>query len=164
MPVITDSDVKMLQYRLTKGFVDVEKPFRGNNVQDPFPEGLQGQMADEWLKNGLNDGSSSDDKVKVQMKKVKVGDLKPIQQQIYFDKSIEGIAKFGAKSSQSFYQKTFFITSADGYIIDGHHRFLGACLINPNMTVGALTIDLPIEKLLPMTKAYGDAIGNQRNA
>jgi hypothetical protein len=32
------------------------------------------------------------------------------------------------------------------------------------MTVGALTIDLPIEKLLPMTKAYGDAIGNQRNA
>ncbi|MCK9574524.1 MAG: hypothetical protein WC979_01320 [Candidatus Pacearchaeota archaeon] len=165
MPVITDADVKMLQYRLSKGFVDVHAPFRGNNAsaEDAFPEGLQGKMADEWLKNGLNDGSASDDKIKVQMKKVKVGDLKPIQQQIYFDKSIEGIAKFGADKSAEFYKKTFFITSSDNYIIDGHHRFLGACIIDPNMIVGALQIDLPIEKLLPMTKAYGDAIGNARN-
>ncbi len=163
MPVITDKDVKMLQFRLKKGFIDINKPHPGNSVQDPFPEGLQGDMADTWLKNGLQDGETGDDKVSVKMKSMTVGDLKPIQQQIYFDKAVEGIAQFGADVSKKFYQATFFIASNDGYIIDGHHRFLGATLIDPKMKVKVLAIDLPIEKLLPMTKAYGDAIGKQGN-
>lgn len=163
MPVITDKDVKALQKRLQSGNIDINPPHPGNNVQDPFPEGLQGQMADEWLENGLKDGTIGDDKINVKMKSMTVGDLKPIQQQIYFDKAVEGIAQFGAEASKKFYQSTFFIASNDGYIIDGHHRFLGATLIDPKMKVKVLTIDLPIEKLLPMAKAYGDAIGNQRN-
>jgi len=163
MPVITDNDVKDLQTRLSNGYIDIRKPHAGNNVRDPFPEGLQGQMADAWLQDGLQDGQEKDDKVKVQMKTFKVGDLKPIQQQIYFDKAVEGISKFGADASKKFYQSTFFIASKDGYIIDGHHRFLGATLIDPNMKVKVLTIDLPIKELLPLTKAYGDAIGNERN-
>lgn len=163
MPVITDKDVKDLQTRLSNGHVDVRKPFKEDPRTDPFPEGLTGEMAEEWLKHGLEDGQEKDDKVKVQQKTFKVGELKPIQQQIYFDKAIEGIAKFGAASSQKFFQSTFFIASNDGYILDGHHRFLGAVLIDPDMKVKVLTIDLPIDTLLPMTKAYGDAIGNERN-
>jgi hypothetical protein len=169
MPVITDRDVKALQYRLKKGIIDVRPPFgkHGSNGTDPFPEGLSGKEAKEWLKEGLplyDNGSPTDDVVKIEKKKVRVGDLKPIQQQIYFDKSIDGIAKFGAKSSKEFFQSTFFIVSSDLRIIDGHHRWLASNLIDPDMMVTVMLIDLPIKTLLPMTKAYGDAIGNERNA
>jgi hypothetical protein len=166
MPVITDRDVKALQYRLSKGFIDVNAPFDKEFKGNPFPEGLTGQKAKEWLEAGLprhDKGKLTDDIVKVTKEKVKVGDLKPIQQQIYFDKSIKGIMEFGADSSREFFEKTNFITSSDLYIIDGHHRWLAANLIDPNMKVNVIKIDLPINKLLPMTKAYGDAIGNERN-
>ena len=48
-------------------------------------------------------------------------------------------------------------------IIDGHHRFLSAVLVDPRIKVTALEIDLPIKDLLPLTLAYTDAIGNVRN-
>jgi len=163
MPVITDSDVKDLQYRLKKGFIDVRKPFSNKFPKDPFPEGLSGETAENWLKAGLKDGETDDDRVAVKMKKTKVSNLKPIQKQIYFDKGIEGIAKFGIEKSIKFYTSTNFITSIDNYIIDGHHRFLGTILIDPNLTVRIISVDLPIKKLLPMSRAYGDAIGNKRN-
>jgi hypothetical protein len=59
--------------------------------------------------------------------------------------------------------KTFFITSADNFIIDGHHRWLSGIVLDPNLKVNTLSIDLPIKDLLPMAIAYGDAIGNKRN-
>jgi hypothetical protein len=59
--------------------------------------------------------------------------------------------------------KTFFITSADNFIIDGHHRWLSGIVLDPNLKVNTLSIDLPIKDLLPMATAYGDAIGNKRN-
>jgi len=43
-------------------------------------------------------------------------------------------------------------------------RAYGSILIDPNMKVNALSIDLSIKKLLPLSLAYGDAIGNTRNA
>ena len=163
MPVITDSDIKDLQFRLKKGLIDIRKPFSGDFPDDPFPEGLSGKKAQEWLKAGLKDGKTDDDVVSVKMKKIKIWDLKPIQKQIYFDKGIEGIANFGVEKSIKFYQSTYFITSVDNFIIDGHHRFLGSTLIDPYMNVKIISIDLPIKKLLPMTRSYGDAIGNKRN-
>ena len=39
-----------------------------------------------------------------------------------------------------------------------------ALLLDSNMKVYVLEIDLPISKLLPLSIAYGDAIGNKRNA
>ena len=54
------------------------------------------------------------------------------------------------KGSKNFIQnKSFFVVSGDNFIIDGHHRFLSALLIDPNMKINALSIDLPIKKLLP---------------
>lgn len=163
MPVITDDDVKKLQANLKNGFIDVKKPFNKHGGENPFPDGLSGDEAEKWLENGLKDGSKSDDVINVQLKSVKVSELKPIQQQIYFDKGIEGIVKFGVDKSKNFYQNTFFITSNDNYIIDGHHRYLGAMLLDPDMKVKTISINLPIDILLPMTRSYGDAIGNKRN-
>jgi hypothetical protein len=167
MPVIDGKDVKDFQSRLAKGNLDIDKPFSSNTGSNPFPEGLRGEDAKKWLNNGLkiNDGDAKDDIVKVKNVKVPVGKLKPIQKQIYYDKAMKDTSKFGAEGSRNFLENnTFFITSADNYIIDGHHRYLAGILIDPNMMVNTVQIDLPIAKLLPMSLAYGDAVGNKRNA
>lgn len=170
MPVIEDEDVKLLQTRLSKGYIDISAPYAKNtNPSNPFPKGLSGKQAERWLKNGLKQhdkaDSDSDDIVNVKRGNIIIKKLKPIQKQIYFDISITATAEFGgAKGSATFIKKNTFIISADNYIIDGHHRYLSAMLIDPNMTVPVLSIDLPLSKLLPLTLSYGDAIGNKRNA
>jgi len=167
MPVLTDDDVDQLETRLKNGMIDINKPFAKNmKTKDPYPQGLSGKEAEKWLEKGLEiyDGANKDDKIKVTREKVRVGDLKPIQQQIYFAKSIDGIAQFGAKGSKDFMKSTNFIASGDNNIIDGHHRWLASLLLDPNMKVNVMKLHLPIKKLLPVSLAYSDAIGNSRNA
>ena len=168
MPVIDESDVKTFQARLSDGYIDINKPFGAkSHAKNPFPDGLSGAQAQQWLEDGMkkNDGDANDDKVSLKKVKVTVGNLKPIQKQIYFDKSIEGCAEFGYKGTVDFLTKhSTFIISADNYIIDGHHRYLSGILLNPKMKVTCIMIDLPIKELLPLTLSYSDAIGNKRNA
>lgn len=165
MPVIETEDVRKLQQRLKKGNLDINEPFSNDtNPGNPFPEGLSGLEAENFLKNGLRDGSLKDDKIDVRITSKKVKNLKPIQKQIYFDKVIDSIMKFGVEASLDFIQhKSFFIVSEDDYIIDGHHRFLSAMLIDPNIAVNCLMIDLPLNKLLPLSLSYSAAIGRKRN-
>jgi hypothetical protein len=168
MPVIDGPDVRAFQGRLKGGTLDINKPFgKVTKSTNPFPQGLSGEAAKKFEQAGLKkfDGDKDDDKVKVSNGKIEVGKLKPIQKQIYFDVSIDAQAEHGPKASMDFMQnKTYFIKSDDNFIIDGHHRFLSAMLMNPKLKVQYLSIDLPIKKLLPLSLAYGDAIGNKRNA
>ena len=167
MPVINDNQVREFQQRLKDGSLDVERPFApGTNANNPFPEGLSGAEAEEWLENGLphkDKGPASDDAVKVSSVKIAAKDLRPIQKQIYFDKSLTATAEFGVASAKAFLQKSLMIMSSDNHIIDGHHRWSSALLIDPRMMMAGVKIDLPIAKLLPLATAYGDAIGNKRN-
>jgi len=168
MPVITTKQVKAFQGALMMGTIDIKAPFAPTtNERHPFETGLSGEKAKQWLENGLerNDGAAKDDRIKVTKRHTKVSDLKPIQQQIYFDKSVNALSKTPLSKSKQYHQSgTIYITSADNYIIDGHHRFLSAMLLDPNLKVQTIAIDLPIAKLLPLAMAYGDAIGNKRNA
>ena len=166
MPVIDDSDVKKFQTRLKNGNLDIAKPFaKTTDTSNPFPEGLKGFDAKDFLGRELKDGSKNDDIIPISIKQVSVGKLKPIQKQIYFDKSMNSTGKFGVKGTTDFLtKKTFFITSADNYIIDGHHRFLSGVILDPTMKVNTLSIDMPIKKLLPLARAYGDSLGNKRNS
>jgi len=165
MPVIETEDVRKLQTRLEKGTLDINKPFADDtDPKHPFPQGLSGLEAQKFMKRGLRDGSLKDDQIDVRITRVRVGDLSPIQKQIYFDKGFGSTIQFGLESSLDFIQnKSFFIISKDMRIIDGHHRFLSAMLIDPNMQVNALQIDLPLKKLLPLSLSYSDAIGRKRN-
>lgn len=169
MPVIEKQDIKDLQTRLSKGYIDITPPHSKEvSKTNPFPEGLSGEDAKQWLKNGLQKydkaKSDKDDIVSVKRKSVSVNKLKPIQQQVYFDKSIDLMAKFGVDESRKFMKTQTFVVSSDNFIIDGHHRFQSMMLVDPNGKANVLSIDLPLSKLLPMTIAYGDAIGNKRNA
>ena len=166
MPVIDNKDIKLLQGRLKKGMIDIAAPFADNEVpNDPFPQGLDTSLGKKWLEGGLRDGVKDDDIVNVSVRKLPVGKLLPIQRQIYFDKSIRNVAQHGAEGTKSFSasKSNFYVISKDNRIIDGHHRYLSAVLVDPKITVTCLEIDLPINELLPMTLAYTDAIGNMRN-
>lgn len=161
MPVIEDYQVKELQRKLQHGSLDVKKPFadKGN----PFPEGLTGEDAHEFLLKGFHDKKLRDDIIKVTEFSESAKNLKPIQKQIYLDKCLSSTAQFGVEGTKAFLKKSLMIKSKDNYIIDGHHRWMSALLIDPDLKMVGISIDLPIKELLPLTKSYGDALGNKRN-
>lgn len=167
MPVISSRDIEQFQHKLMSGSIDIHAPFADDtDKSNPFPAGLNKSMADTWLSNGLRDGDKKDDVIKVVKKKINVGQLKMTQEQVYFDKAIDLMSGRGRsiESTISFLKNnTFFITSNDNFIIDGHHRFLSAILLDKTMKVSVIQIDLPLNKLLPMSLSYGDVIGNKRN-
>lgn len=164
MPVIETDQVRGLQQRLSEGYIDIYPPVSPTTSSNPFPEGLSGEQAQNWLEAGLKDGSKEDDITQVSRLDATAGDLKPIQRQIYFDKSITATAESGVDRTQdSIQNKSLLVVSSDNRIIDGHHRWLSAFLIDPDMELSGVQIDLPIDKLLPLSKSYGDAMGNIRN-
>ena len=167
MPVIDDHQVRHFQNRLAAGLIDVNPPYAAEtDPANPFPEGLTGQQAQHFLRNGaprFDHAGADDDRVSVMPLRLEIGRLKPIQRQIYLDKVMPHTAKNGAEDTLRFLTTTNFIVSADNFIIDGHHRWLSGNLIDPDIFVGGIVIDLPLAKLLPLSKAYGDAIGNERN-
>jgi hypothetical protein len=166
MPVITSRDVDKFQKRLSKGKLDIIKPFsKDTTPANPFPEGLSGDKANKFLEAGLkkNDGDKADDVVKVTRDKIPAKDLIPIQDQIYFDKGLGTIAKNGVEGTIKLLNSKTLIVSSDNRIIDGHHRFLSAILLDRNMKLNVIKINLPLIKLLPLAVAYGDSIGNKRN-
>lgn len=166
MPVINIEDVKVLQRRLERGKLDVRKPFASHEYSrgDPFPRGLSDKQAEEWLRSGLDDGNPKDDRIKTRMNMVEIGSLSPIQKQIYFDKSMTAIAEHGVDGTRNFLQNiSILVVSNDDYIIDGHHRMLSGLLLGPKTKAQCIVVDLSIEKLLPLSKSYSDAIGNKPN-
>lgn len=98
------------------------------------------------------------------MQWIEVGKLIPIQKQVYFDKVIDAQATETRRQTMNFLQNVIFIVSSDNRIIDGHHRWLSAILINPAIKIKALVVDLPIIELLPLTLAFSDMRKNVRNA
>lgn len=171
MPVINNDDVKGFKKSLENGYLGIVEPYDETFEDNPFPRGLDpnSDLAKEWLKSGLQKFDKADDPeddaVDCEYANVQVGKLKPIQSQIYVDKSLKFTAKDGVKKTKQWLSSddNCFIISEDNYIIDGHHRWLSGMLIDPNVKVHCLKIKLPIADLLKVACTYGDAIGNQPN-
>lgn len=166
MPVIREEDVRELQARLEGGTIDIRPPHAKKFAEHPFPDGLSGDDAKKWLKYGLpvyDKAPIADDVVKCSEDWVAAERLIPVQQQIYLDKAVERIAKRGDIECIAHTQAKHLIISSDNHIIDGHHRWLSIMLIDPSIILLTLKIHLPLSTLLPLTLAYSDAIGNERN-
>lgn len=169
MPVIDEGDVAALKRRLEAGALDVAAPYDTEDEGNagPFPQGLSGAQAADWLTYGLplhDHGPSQDDYIPVTNVSVSCGRLIPIQRQIYFDKSMNVIAQLGARTMMSRLLGLRFILSSDHHIIDGHHRWLSAMLVDPDTSVNGVQIGLPFSTLLPLALSYSDALGHERNA
>ena len=163
MPVIAMDQINGLQSHLENGMLDVVDAKTGK-FHKAFPQGLKGEQAAEWLHQGLKDGVDGDDMINVSLERLKADTLTPIQEQIYFDVVASKLVEYGIDSSIDFLQNvSFLIVSKDGYIMDGHHRWVIAMLIDPELEMQAMVIDVEKDKLLVMLNTFSDAIGNERN-
>lgn len=162
MPVIEPSDMALFNKRLNQGSVDIFKPYAKGYLH--MPKSLGGEEAEEWIELGFSDGSKEDDTVRGKITGTSVGKMKPTQSQIWFDKIIQLILKYGPATGGSPILSQTVIMSGDDYILDGHHRYAQAMISNPGLKMKTLVIPLPIGLLLKVGKTYGEAIGNKPKA
>lgn len=162
MPVIEPTDMALFHKRLKKGSVDIFKPYARGKLF--VPKNISRTDGDDWVTLGLRDGSKTDDKIAAKWTTVPANKLLPTQSQIWIEKLVGNIAKFGRPTSGSPLTRATLIVSKEGYILDGHHRYGQAMLANPSLRMKALYIPIPIKKLLKVGRTYGNAIGNMQKA
>lgn len=160
MPVISPSETSELMSQLKKGGIDLLTPF-GAGVPMTQDDIIKNPNDLDHVTLHFMDKKSKG--VKAVYKKILVSELKPIQEQVYLDKVIKNVGKYGAKATARDVPKLKNIVSQENYILDGHHRYASLMLINPNLKQDSLYIPLPMREVLDLTLAFGDQIGNERN-
>ena len=163
MPVIEPEDMKKFDSDLDKGKVDIFKPLTGNK-EKWAPENwkpMSSKQGKNWVTLGIKDGDPNDDVIKANLTPITGKSLLPLQSQIWLEKLIGNIVKFGVPKSGSPVLSTTIITSKENYILDGHHRYGQVMLVDPSLKMKALHIPLDIQLLLKITRTYGAAIGNK---
>ncbi len=101
--------------------------------------------------------------IEFEHKKISAKRLKPVQNEIYIDKAINSILQHGLSKSRRYLQYLSTITiSADNCIIDGHHRWLTAMLINPSMRVNVFQVDKDFTDVYRLMVAYTNILNNSR--
>jgi len=161
MPVIEPEDMKKFDERLKSGSIDIFKPFALDKSK--YAE-ISKKEGETWVKLGQKDGDPNDDKVPAKWTSISANKLKPLQGQLWLEKLVNNIKKFGAPKAGSPVLKTTIIVSKEGYILDGHHRHGQVMLTDPSLKMQALYIPLDVKTLLSMGKKYGEAIGNKAKA
>lgn len=160
MPVIMSGQIKGFMQALQRGDIDVKSPFAKGTMYTPLD--LNKISGVEWLSLGQADGNIKDDKIKAAMTKRSVGNLKPVQNEIWLDKILNNMIEFGIPTSSSMITKKSIIVSSEGYITDGHHRWATILLANPKIKLSVLYVPLDIKTLLRVGRTYGNSIGNKQ--
>lgn len=159
MPVIEPDQMDEFDRDLESGRIDLFKPWAAGKMKAPDDFDSRGQ-AERWVKLGVQDGDPQDDVVDGKWTTVPASQLFPTQDQIWFEKLINNILKFGKPYSGSPVLKQTIIVSKDGFLCDGHHRFGQTMLADPELELSALYIPMKIEKLLDISRSYGAYLGN----
>lgn len=172
MPVIDPEQLKQFATSMMAGHLDVYAPFAEGRTEPYSPNDLyeDTEKALKFLYLGLQDGILQDDVVEATMTRTTVGLMRPTQSQIWLEKLIDNIIKFGTPQEDGsgaygrdalILGKTIAI-SQEGFILDGHHRYAQIVLVNPALKMQTLYIALPIRRLLEISRPYGNAIGNEQ--
>ncbi len=91
--------------------------------------------------------------------------LIPVQEQIYFDKSMNGIAEHGITDTITWLRTRHVFTSKEGKILDGHHGWLSGMLIHPHeVQMLQFRIFKPLSEVLPFLKKFSQSQGRVPNA
>jgi len=159
MPVIEPTDMAEFDQALKAGHIDIFKPYAKGKLYTPVR--MSPQEGIEWVILGFKDGQEKDDRLRAQWTKRAARTLLPTQKQIWLEKLIGNIAKFGVPRSGSPVLETTIIVSKEGYILDGHHRYGQVMLADPALKMRALVVPLNARRLLQIGRSYGTAIGNE---
>jgi hypothetical protein len=163
MPVIEPQDMKRFAKDLKSGRLDIFKPWAKGHLFTP--KNLNRKTGEEWLRLGFNDGAPpQDDVVGAKWTSIPAKKLLPTQSEIWLDKVVGNIVKFGVPKQGSSVTDQTIIVSKEGYILDGHHRYGQAMLADPNLKLKALFIPIDIDTLVKVGRSYGNSIGNEQKA
>ena len=121
-----------------------------------FPNPLPSPLASVFMVKGEIDGDARDDMVKASSKAYAAKDLLPSQSEIFMGKAL-GMAIGGVAGGD-----LGAVISSDNHILDGHHRWAATMFSDPSARVKGVGVDLKIGDLVPVLRAVGDALGNQR--
>ena len=111
----------------------------------------------------------SDSKLEGKIKKIKVSDLTPAQNEIFLDEIVSNLLekkKFVKKSLKGKLKDEEILVSSDNYIIDGHHKWASAFILNPDCKIKCTKINLPLKETIKILKDLLEEInaGNQRQS
>lgn len=164
------NQVLTLKFLLQNGFIDVigEDKELAKKVQTDLEK--DEKLSKKWLTAG--DGDKKE-QVEGKVVDIPVSELRPIQEQIFFIKSIYMAIPLGGKEEPTKEgmdwllkpndKSPITIVSNDNFILDGHHRWLGAFLVDPNSKMRCCVIDMKKDDLLKLTNKFTGAIGNKPN-
>ncbi len=103
-------------------------------------------------KTGTKDGSGPDDVISVSHKPqgvAPVGKLKPSQSSMNIEKALGMVlAMLDPSNDFSAGGDLGAFISNDGYIMDGHHRWVATAMIDPTKSVGGYLVDFPGQQLV----------------
>lgn len=110
----------------------------------------------DFFINGKKDGEINDDIVHTKFTGIPAKQLKPSQDAVYLGKAL-GLAINGVVGGD-----LGAVISKDNRILDGHHRWAATIFNDSNAKVNGVKADLNIGDLIPVLRAAGDALGNNR--
>jgi hypothetical protein len=102
-------------------------------------------------------------KIEGEVTKIKAKKLKPGQQNIFLDKVITrilSVPKLAKKILKGKMKDQDILISSDNYIIDGHHRWASAFLLNSKCKIKCTRINLPIVVALPILNGILNLVGS----
>ena len=121
-----------------------------------FPDPLSKRLKAIFQTKGDMDGQEHDDVVQTRDSSWAASNLKPSQSAIFLGKAL-GMAIGGVKGGD-----LGSIVSKDKHILDGHHRWAATLFSEPSAKIHGIEANLGIGDLVPVLRALGDSIGNQR--
>jgi len=133
-----------------------EKANAGQVDPKMFPQKLsqvQSQAAQNLSTTGGLDGVPDDDVISVQHKPegiASVGKLKPSQSSMNIEKAMAFVLNmlWPGNSELNAGGDLGAFVSNDGYIMDGHHRWIATAMIDPSSSVGGYLVDFPGQQLV----------------
>ena len=107
----------------------------------------------EYLNENKIEDFLSEHNIEGEIVKVKVNKLTPAQNEIFLDEIIENLLekkKFVKKSLKGKLKDDEIIISSDNYIIDGHHKWASAFILNPDCTIKCTRVNLKLKKAIDL--------------
>ena len=114
------------------------------------------------LDGGKKDKNDKDDVAKAGNSSVAVGSLKPMQKEVIPEKALSFALGF-AENGQPDLNDMEAITSSDGYIMDGHHRWAARTLLDPGASVTVSKVDMPADDVVTALNVYTKTKGLKGN-
>jgi hypothetical protein len=106
------------------------------------------KIKDYLFKKGLENNDIEGEEIKIKAK-----DLEPSQKEIYLDQVMTFLLKnrkFVKKALKGKITDNELVISSDNCIVDGHHKWAGVFILNPDCKIKCVKINIPYKEAIPV--------------